>query len=65
MQAQIIYDTIEASGGFYNSPVDPAARSRMNVPFTIPSNADLEPEFIKGAAARGLVRPLTRMHSAA
>lgn len=56
MQAKLLYDTIEDSGGFYNSPVDPAVRSRMNVPFTIPANADLEPEFIKGAAAEGLVR---------
>jgi hypothetical protein len=56
LQAKILYDAIEASGGFYNSPVDPAVRSRMNVPFTIPSNSDLDPEFIKGAAAQGLVR---------
>lgn len=58
----MLYDTIEASGGFYNSPVDPAVRSRMNVPFTIPSNTDLEPEFIKGAAAQGLVRLLAPTH---
>ena len=27
----------------------------MNVPFTIPSNADLEKEFIAAAAKRGMV----------
>ena len=28
----------------------------MNVPFTIPSNSDLEKEFISQAAKRGMVR---------
>lgn len=28
--------------GFYANPVDPAVRSLMNVPFTIPSSPDLE-----------------------
>jgi phosphoserine aminotransferase len=56
MQAKVIYDTIEGSGGFYNSPVEPSVRSRMNVPFTIPANPDLEAVFIKEAAVAGLVR---------
>jgi phosphoserine aminotransferase len=41
-KAKVLYDAIETSGGFYNNPVDPAARSLMNVPFTIPSSPDLE-----------------------
>ena len=57
-KAQTVYDAIAASNGFYQNPVDPAAQSLMNVPFTIPSNADLEKEFISKAAAAGLVRPL-------
>lgn len=32
-----------------------AVRSLMNVPFTIPSNADLEKEFIAAASKRGMV----------
>lgn len=55
MQAKLVYDAIAESGGFYSSPVDPAARSCMNVPFTIPSNSDLEAEFVKEAGAAGLV----------
>lgn len=67
-QAAKIYDAIAASGGFYNSPVDPAVRSMMNVPFTIPSNPDLEAAFVKEAAASNLVRascsrPLTTFSS--
>jgi phosphoserine aminotransferase len=55
-KAALIYDTVAASGGFYASPVDPAVRSAMNVPFTIPSSPELEKEFIAGAAKRGMVQ---------
>ena len=41
-KAALVYGAIAASGGFYHSPVDPACQSKMNVPFTIPSNPDLE-----------------------
>jgi len=54
--AQIVYDAIAGSGDFYKSPVDPAVRSLMNIPFTIPSKPELEKTFISEAAARGLVR---------
>eukprot|EP01025_Chloroclados_australasicus_P015684 TRINITY_DN1755_c0_g2_i1.p1 TRINITY_DN1755_c0_g2~~TRINITY_DN1755_c0_g2_i1.p1 ORF type:complete len:410 (-),score=62.47 TRINITY_DN1755_c0_g2_i1:416-1645(-) len=55
-KAKIVYDAIEESQGFYNSPVDPAVRSNMNVPFTIPSNPDLEKEFIAEAAKLGMIQ---------
>jgi hypothetical protein len=55
-KAQTVYNAVAKSDGFYQNPVDPAAQSLMNVPFTIPSNADLEKEFISKAAAAGLVR---------
>lgn len=53
----MLYDAIAASNGFYAQPVDPAVRSLMNVPFTIPSNADLEKTFVSEAAKQGMVRP--------
>ncbi len=53
-KGKVLYDTIEASNGFYNSPVDPAVRSLMNVPFTIPKSADLEKEFIAEATKAGM-----------
>jgi phosphoserine aminotransferase len=55
-KAAVLYDAIAASNGFYNSPVDPAARSAMNVPFTIPSSPDAEKAFVKEAEAAGLVQ---------
>jgi phosphoserine aminotransferase len=48
-----LYDAIDGSD-FYHSPVDPACRSRMNVPFTL-DNPDLDAEFLAGAKAAGLV----------
>lgn len=54
-KARTVYDAIAGSNGFYHSPVDPAVQSLMNVPFTIPSNPELEKEFVAGASARGLV----------
>ncbi|GAB4817068.1 hypothetical protein N2152v2_004114 [Parachlorella kessleri] len=55
-KARLLYDAIQASNGFFSSPVDPAVRSLMNVPFTIPSNPDLEAVFIKEAAAKGMIQ---------
>uniref|UniRef100_A0A6U2IZN4 Phosphoserine aminotransferase n=1 Tax=Chlamydomonas euryale TaxID=1486919 RepID=A0A6U2IZN4_9CHLO len=55
-KAKVLYDVIEASNGFYNNPVDPSCRSLMNVPFTIPKDAELEKAFIKEAAAAGMVQ---------
>jgi hypothetical protein len=57
LQAAFLYDAVEASGGFYNAPVLQDAQSRMNVPFTIPSNSELEATFLKEASAAGFVRP--------
>ena len=53
-KAAAVYTAIESSAGFYASPVDPACRSLMNVPFTIPSAPDAEKDFVKEATAAGL-----------
>lgn len=52
-KAQKLYAAIEASGGFYNSPVAVDCRSWMNVPFTL-ANADLDKPFLSEAAKVGL-----------
>lgn len=54
-KASLLYDAIAGSGGFYNSPVDPAVASRMNVPFTIPSKPELEKAFVAEATAAQLL----------
>jgi len=60
-KAKLLYDAIDASGGFFHCPVEKASRSLMNVVFrvggTSAAHGDeaLEKEFAKQAAAAGLV----------
>jgi len=53
-KAQLIYEVIDA-GGFYRSPVARGDRSRMNVPFTLPSE-ELDKPFLAGASQNGLLQ---------
>ena len=52
-KAQHLYAAIDGSE-FYHSPVDPACRSWMNVPFTL-DNPDLDSDFLGMAKAAGLL----------
>jgi phosphoserine aminotransferase len=55
-KAQLLYDTIESSGGFYSCPVEKISRSRMNVVFRVAGGDDaVEKKFATEAAAAGLV----------
>jgi len=60
-KARLLYDTIDASGGFYACPVEKASRSLMNVVFRVggsasqPGDESLEKEFARQAATAGLV----------
>ena len=48
-----LYGAIDNSN-FYHSPVDPAVRSLMNVPFTMP-DSELDARFVAQADERGLL----------
>jgi phosphoserine aminotransferase len=52
-KSQRLYDTIDTAA-FYHSPVDPACRSWMNVPFTL-ADAELDGAFLEQAKAAGLL----------
>jgi len=52
-KAKLIYDVIDASGGFYRGHAQPAVRSLMNVTFRLPSE-DLEKRFVKEGETRRL-----------
>lgn len=56
-KSSMIYDIINASGGFYVCPVDTSCRSRMNVPFRLGGDGGdaLEKEFLEGASKRGMI----------
>ncbi|PWK89870.1 3-phosphoserine/phosphohydroxythreonine transaminase [Fulvimonas soli] len=53
-KAELLYAAIDGSGGYYRNPVDPAARSRMNVPFTLHDGA-LDAAFLAESEAAGLL----------
>jgi len=53
-KANLLYGYLDSTP-FYNSPVAPENRSRMNVPFTL-QDAALDEAFLKGAKERGLVQ---------
>jgi phosphoserine aminotransferase len=52
-KAGLLYDAIDASGGFYRGHAQKESRSRMNVTFRLPSE-DLEKQFVKEAEAADL-----------
>jgi phosphoserine aminotransferase len=53
-KANLLYETIDGSGGFYTNPVDPDCRSRMNVPFVL-ADASLDADFLAEAKAAGVL----------
>lgn len=53
-KARLMYAAVDASGGFYRNEVDPAVRSRMNVPFFLHDPA-LDGDFLDGAREAGLI----------
>ena len=53
-KANVLYDYLDQSS-FFTSPVDPADRSRMNVPFKL-RDAALDDEFLKATKAAGMVQ---------
>jgi phosphoserine aminotransferase len=53
-KAELLYRTIDESGGYYRNPVERIARSRMNVPFTLHDSA-LDAAFLEESEAAGLL----------
>ena len=53
-KAKLLYDVLDASGGFYAGHAHPDCRSDMNVTFRLPDET-AEKAFIKGATERRLI----------
>jgi phosphoserine aminotransferase len=53
-KATLIYDTIDASGGFYRGHSDVSARSQMNITFRI-ADESLEKVFLAEAQQHGMI----------
>ncbi|MBP6457747.1 phosphoserine transaminase [Pseudoxanthomonas mexicana] len=54
LKSSLVYDAIDASGGFYRNEVVPAVRSRMNIPFFLPDET-LTSRFVAESKAAGLL----------
>lgn len=52
-KANLIYDVLDASGGFYRGTAEKQSRSRMNITFRLASS-ELEEKFVKEATAQKL-----------
>ena len=52
-KAKLLYETIDTSC-LYHNPVEPACRSRMNIPFTL-NKPELDESFIAEAKKQGIV----------
>jgi phosphoserine aminotransferase len=53
-KAELLYDGVDQSEGFYRGHADPGSRSLMNVTFRTPSD-ELDARFVAEAASRDLV----------
>jgi phosphoserine aminotransferase len=53
-KAQLVYEAIDRSGGFYRGHAAPGSRSRMNVTFRLPNEA-LEKQFLAESQKAGMV----------
>jgi len=53
-KADLLYASIDGSGGFYSNPVAVAARSRMNVPFVL-RDPKLDKAFLAESESAGLL----------
>jgi phosphoserine aminotransferase len=53
-KSALLYDVIDASGGFYRNEIEPSARSRMNVPFFLHDTA-LDAAFLAESREAGLM----------
>ena len=53
-KAELLYRAIDGSGGYYRNPIEPSARSRMNVRFALHDVA-LDAAFLQESEAAGLL----------
>jgi phosphoserine aminotransferase len=53
-KAQLLYDAIDQSGGFYRGHAETGSRSQMNVTFRLPNEAK-EKQFVAEAQTNGMV----------
>ena len=53
-KAKMLYEYMDSTEGYYINDVDPTYRSRVNIPFSICNNVEMETKFAKDAIAADL-----------
>lgn len=51
-KSDLLYNAIDNSNGFYTSAVEPKSRSRMNVPYRVKKDEEVENKFLKEAKSQ-------------
>ena len=54
-RSDLLYKFMDESNGYYINSVDPQYRSRINIPFRVCQNEELEAKFLKESAEAGLL----------
>lgn len=54
-KSDLLYNFIDSSGGYYTNPVDVKFRSRMNIPFRVKKDDELEAKWLAEAAKENLI----------
>lgn len=54
LKAELMYGTMRESGDFYKAIIKEGSQSRMNIPFRVGNDAELEKKFVAEAKALGL-----------
>ena len=55
IRSKMLYDYIDSSDGYYTNIVNKSYRSRMNIPFRICDDAELEAKFLAEAKTHGMI----------
>lgn len=55
-KSKLVYDVIKNSNGFYVCPIKENCQSRMNIPFRIRNDPDLENKFVAEAAKLNMLQ---------
>lgn len=54
-KAELFYSYIDSTEGYYSNPVAKEFRSKVNIPFRVKDDADMEKKFVKEARAAGFI----------
>lgn len=54
-KAKLVYDAIDNSDGYYQTVVYPKYRSKMNIPFRVCNDKQLEKKFAEDAIKEGMI----------